>query len=813
MKKLILFLAFIITNYTLAQSVLIVESAVDNMPLSGVTIKCKDQLLGKTDNNGKFETRTKCNTLSISLPGYYSETVLLQTKMKANLAKIDNKIQSIETVIIKDESDPKALAILKKVQDNFKENSPRSLDSYSFKSYEKFSMDIDEDSIENYKRSLQKEEERKLNSKTSAEKKVSDTATEISNIFPTSKLFLWERAQEFLYSKKYGEKINVLDSKVSGLPKPIYEMLAIQNDKTKLPKEARLENINLYRYYLTDSLTVEGRSTYKISFREVLKKSNIPKNKYSGYFYIDKQTYGIKQVSNYRKIASEGARNSEWKLIDGKWFLDNETFRVKFGSIDLDAKKDEEQKKETPEKEIKTKKKGEDEYQLYGFIKSKYFDIKTNEQQDSKDYKGYTYAVKNADGSQLEKYRTEELTDRESETYVVIDSLGDKYKVQKKAAVFSALLRGNLRYGIVNFDLANFLGYNQYEGLRVGIHAKLNEEFNKYISPDAYIAYGFKDKGFKYGAGIDIKTTLEKTSFFRAEYFNDVKTAGRFNETFWDFFMKLSNSGVNLKNDRFFSLKGGTLSFERDLSNSITAKLGATYQQEKSLFPYNYTNRGNEFENVNLKFSLKYAPFSRNIMTPEGKYTTEKKFPDFYLNIEQGLASSGGDLDYTRLDVLINHQFKTKLGVTSNRLYGGKLFGEAPIWHHFTMNGLAGNGLNANLASYIGFATMQGGLYYNSEFAGQYFAHQIPWFFRTNGKRISSFSLIHRSIIGNMDDMSDHQFEFKKLDHLYQEVGLDWENFLSSRFNLGFFYRVGYYHTNNFKDNFGVQLKLKILGF
>ena len=64
-----------------------------------------------------------------------------------------------------------------------------------------------------------------------------------------------------------------------------------------------------------------------------------------------------------------------------------------------------------------------------------------------------------------------------------------------------------------------------------------------------------------------------------------------------------------------------------------------------------------------------------------------------------------------------------------------------------------------------------------------------------------------------MDDMSDHQFEFKKIDHLYQEIGLDWENFLSTRFNLGFFYRVGYYHTDKFSDNFGVQLKLKDLGF
>ncbi len=54
---------------------------------------------------------------------------------------------------------------------------------------------------------------------------------------------------------------------------------------------------------------------------------------------------------------------------------------------------------------------------------------------------------------------------------------------------------------------------------------------------------------------------------------------------------------------------------------------------------------------------------------------------------------------------------------------------------------------------------------------------------------------------------------FSPLNHLYLEIGFEYNNFLSSRFNLAFFYRVGYYATSNFKDNFGVQLKLKLLEF
>lgn len=51
-----------------------------------------------------------------------------------------------------------------------------------------------------------------------------------------SKLFLWERAMQFLYSKKYGEKTNILDNRISGLKNPVYEMLALRSNRDKIPR-------------------------------------------------------------------------------------------------------------------------------------------------------------------------------------------------------------------------------------------------------------------------------------------------------------------------------------------------------------------------------------------------------------------------------------------------------------------------------------------------------------------------------------------------------------------------------------------------
>ena len=444
-----------------------------------------------------------------------------------------------------------------------------------------------------------------------------------------------------------------------------------------------------------------------------------------------------------------------------------------------------------------------------------YFDFKSPIDVEKKDFSGYTMDVKNSDGSTLDQFRTDSLTAREKLTYTKIDSVGKKYKLDQKLNIFTGLLKGNIRVGKVDFAADKIIKYNKYEGIRLGAAAKLNEKFNKYISPDAYFAYGFKDHTWKFGAGVDVKTTLRKNSFFRAEYYNDVIAAGRFNENLWNFKMKIMNSGIDMNNDRFYKYEGFKLSYENDLTNGLTVNVSAKKDQETAKFDYNFNNLGSQFDNVANQITLKYSPNSKNIMTPSGKFTYDQNYPEIYFNYEQGLNSLGGDLNYSRSDVLAQHNFKTKLGVTGVRLYSGLITGDAPIWHHFAMNGLGNDKgtINFNLTSYLGFATMESGKYYNDKFFGYYFTHRIPFYFRTFGKQTSSFDLIYKGITGDMKDMKFHDFQFQKLDHLYQEIGLESNNFLGTPFNLGFFYRVGYYNTPIFKENFAVQLKLRFLGF
>lgn len=808
MKYAFTFLLLCASTLLFGQSKITVNSAIDQKPVQGAKISCRGQALGLTDTEGHFFTKNKCGNFTIYAPNFEEIEIAAKPELNVKLQPQDKDIKSIESLNIEDKSDPRALKLLNLVDDHYMKNSPQSLPSYSYQSYRKISYDLAPESLADYRQFVTKRNDslKNLPKPALSQEKAKDSLQNIafSKALKESKYFLWERAEQHLYAKPVGEKIKVLDNRISGLENPVYELLALKSSFATLPKELKKENRNAYRFFLRDSLLLDGRPTYLIRYREITEKNDKNKRKYTGEIFVDKATFGVVKIESNSRKKDEGYRLSTWQFKFNKWFPDREILHFKFGSTAIEN---------STQQNKKAKK-----FDNFLDIKTYNFALQSPIEVSFKDFNAYSLTVEHADGSTLSKYRPEALDSREENTYVKIDSIGKSFNLDRKVSFLSHIIRGKIRVGKVDFDAAKLFGYNQYEGFRLGVGAKLNEKFNPYFSPDAYIAYGFKDRGFKYGIGADLKTSLEKNSFFRAEYFNEVQAAGRFSENQWSFLMHLSNSGVDLKNDKFFGFKGVKISYENDLTNGITLNISATKQEEKALFYYTFRNLGNDFQNFSTLVTLKFSPNSKNMMTPSGKYTYQQGFPELYLNYEQGLNFLGGDLKYSRVDALFNHVLKTKLGPTGIRLFGGFSTANTPIWHQFAINGLGGRNISGilshfNLSSYLGFGTMQGGKYYNDRFVGYYLSQRIPFYFKTFGKNLSSFDVIYRGTIGDMSHPEYHNFQFEPLNHLYQEIGLECNNFLSTKFNLGFFYRVGHYQTTNFKENFAFQLKFSPLGF
>jgi len=817
MSKLLSTLFLFSAVFIFGQTQLKVINKSNKQPIHNAAVYCDDELLGKTDFNGVLSFKTKCKKVEVLASNFQDVLADVKKSMEISMQPLSEKMDNIDRVIINDKSDPKALRILDEVNKRAKENSPKSLDSYNFKSYSKFSLDVDKDSIDTYKNflavrkdSLSKVDKKELKQKEK-DKKDSLAAEDFVNATEESQMFLWEKATEYKYSKSFGEKTNIIDNRMSGFKNPIYEALAINiSNLDRTPRQLRPENRKLFNFYLSDTLQLDGRKTYVIKFKEITDKKKQNPRKFNGKIYVDSETYALKKFESQNKKQNQGDIVSVWKPINGKWFLDYEDIKLKMGSQSFDTSKKDSLK---PGERTKYNKK---KFGNYLYVKNRFFDFELNEKQKASEFKGYSLEMKNSDGSLLEKYRTDSLTARESATYTKIDSFVQKHDFEKKLNMLTQLMRGNLRYKMIDFDITKLFSYDKYQGIRLGAGLKLNETFNKTFSPDAYFGYGFKDHTWKYGLGLDVKLSDKRTSVFRIDYVDDVFAAGRFNNTMWDMMMKVSDMNLDLHNGTFYKNQKWGASFLYDISNSLSMKVAVNKEKQKALFDYQYKNLGNSFDNTSATVSLKFAPNDKNIMTPSGKYTYEKGYPQIFMNYEKGFEALGGDLDYSRLDALIIHQFRSKLGYTNIKLFGGISSGNAPIWKNFEIAGQNDSNVdhwysNISTPSNLGFTTMPSGTFFADKFAAFKISQSLPFRFKTFGERYSSIDLEYQAAIGNLKNRENHQFQFQVLDHYYQEVGLMWNRFLGRSFGVGFSYRLGYYQTSQFKDNFGIKIKLSIL--
>jgi len=391
--------------------------------------------------------KTKCKKVEVLANNFEDATADVKKNMEVLLKTSSEKSSNIDKIVISDKSDPKALRILDEFNKREKNNSPKSLDSYQFKSYSKYSIDVDKDSIDAFKNfivsrkdSLSKVEKKEVFKKKSDEKD-SLLSEEFLDAAKDGQMFLWEKATEYKYSDKFGEKTNVLDNRMSGFKNPIYEVLAMNfSNLNRIPRQLKQENRNLFNFYVTDTIQIDGRSTYVIKFKEITDKKKQNPRKFNGKIYIDTETFALKKFESSSKKRNEGNIVSVWKPINNKWFLDYEDMRMKMGDQSFDtAKKDSVKAGEKQKYYKKT-------FGNYLYIKNRFFDFEINPEQKASEFKGYSLEVKNSDGSLLNQYRTDSLTTRENTTYNNIDKFVEKHDFEKKLGFYTQLLRGNLRY-------------------------------------------------------------------------------------------------------------------------------------------------------------------------------------------------------------------------------------------------------------------------------------------------------------------------------------------------------------------------------
>ena len=141
MKKLFLLVFLSVFGMLFAQSKIVVMQSGERKPIANAKVSCNQVVLGYTNSEGILIFKTNCKKLDVSAKGFIKDEVVVDKQMEITLATEEPGVTTIDEVVLKDKSDPLALKILDKVNENYNQNSPKSLDSYAFKSYDKISYD------------------------------------------------------------------------------------------------------------------------------------------------------------------------------------------------------------------------------------------------------------------------------------------------------------------------------------------------------------------------------------------------------------------------------------------------------------------------------------------------------------------------------------------------------------------------------------------------------------------------------------------------------------------------------------------------
>jgi len=494
-------------------------------PLAFVNITYNTRGSGTVSSiDGGFEIMLvqKPEFLKFSYVGYYPKKLDVDSvnPLKDLVVELKPKTYDIDEVTVFPGINP-AHRIIKLASENRLSNHPGRISSFSYIAYDKMIFTFHDDSVADLRKPGKKGKTRGSEYHSGEEKQGSE-----SGDFPDDQhIMIMESisSRKFEYPDK--EKTEIIASRVSGFEKPSFVLMATQfqsfsfyDNFITISNKKYLNPISTgttarYFFLLEDTLFTERNDTvFIISFRPG-KGRNFEGLK--GILYINSFKYAVQNViaeayESEEEIISVKIQQ-KYELINGqKWFPVQLNTNVLFNNVA--AEKDGEIKK------------------VIGIGKSYLLNIRLDPELDRRDFSS-TYVDVTEDAHLKppefwDLYRTDSLTDKDKETYRVVDSIGRAKNFDQSFKMMETLFTGYISGRYMNINIGSLVDYNSYEGLRLGIGGTTNKGVSRLFNIGGHIAYGFKDKEFKYGYNFRVNLSEENEIFLMLSYKNDLTEAG-----------------------------------------------------------------------------------------------------------------------------------------------------------------------------------------------------------------------------------------------------------------------------------------------
>ncbi len=719
-----------------------------NNPIPYVTVVFKGTFIGTTsDLNGNYNlSSTKAtSTIQISAVGYKQQefTIKMNQVNKLNIRMVADVI-SLAEVSVRPGENP-AIPLFRKIVDSKKENNPSNFPSWQSRLYSKTEIDI-----KNVNGSLRKK--KLLKQFEFVFKYIDSLEIEGKTFLPV--FFIETFSNYFHNSTTNTNHEEIIANKASGMTSDMitqftgkmYEGVNPYDNYIMITDIGLVSPLNslglqFYRYFLLDSVLVDGRKIYEISFKPRLPQEPT----FRGKFWIEDQSFALTKLEMH---LSEKANvnflnnlqySAEYQKKGERWVPRNELLIA-----DLDIQKDKDSEK------IGLMGRKTNVYENFTFGEVPSIAVK------QKDAIIVDKDATKKDEQYWEKSRPIELQKRESGIYAMVDSIKNVPLYKTVVEYLYMFYYGYRDLGKIELGPYYYMfSTNKIEGSRVRFGGRTTLKFNPDLRLNGYGAYGFNDKNFKYGGGLEYFFSKKPRSMISLQGQHDYELLGKSSNALMEDNILTSILSKN-PNTKLNMIDRIEATFDKEWTNSFSNQLSVT---STNIFSGQFVpfidNQGVPIPFIRtgeIKLNSRYSPAVNVIQDGFERNSFGNYDPIFNIGVTAGLKGFlGCDYDYLKVDFNLSNKIKLNpFGYLTYYLQAGKIWGDVPfplMKIHEGNETYAFDLYSFNLMDYQEFVSdTYLSLFLEHHFQG-FFLNKVPLFRRLKWREVVGM----RSLIGSYD--------------------------------------------------------------
>ncbi len=655
-------------------------------PLPFVNVSFKDKNIGTTtDFNGEYEIYTQwaSGTLQVSFIGYkvQEKKVVIGDKQVIDF-QLESEVKQLETFEFKEKKtryrkrNNPAVDLIRNVIKNKDENRKEGYDYYEFERYEK-----DEYDLNNFTEKWKK-------------KKAFDEFQVLFNYIDTSEvngkpyipILIKEKISKvYIRNSPSSKREVVVAQRLSGFEKSLFSDGITQFlEKLNAPVDIYENNIflldkaftsplslispDIYRFYITDSIEVEGHTYTELSFQ--------PRNPatiaFKGTLLVSDSTlnYAVKQVElnvdnrinvnflNDLRITQE----FEYDPLTG-WIIKKDQMIVDIQPT-------------------------EEGWGIFNTKTVSYKNPKINKPRPDSIYTGLNNRIKlDSAESRTDTYwdsiRHEPLSKQELGIYEMADTIQNIPAFQTVTNIVELIVTGFIKIG--KYDLGpvtSFVSYNDIEGYRFRLGGRTNIDWHENLRLTGYGAYGNQDEKFKYSGKVEYFFSKVPRRKISLSYTNDIYQPGF--ELDWNSQDNVLLSFRRGTSNRMLYYREIEAKYEHEwvigFSNSLTVENRII--EPTPALDFTRVSDGKEVANIYTNAITIGTRLAINEKFVQGRYERAQiktTAPVFYSQYTYSGPDVGSDYEFHKVYLALEKRFKIGIiGYSDMLMEGTAIFGEVP---------------------------------------------------------------------------------------------------------------------------------------